>query len=416
MAFNGTKNFPKQDLVNFLEKSGVRFGPELNAYTSFDETVYMLQVPTDSPAVMQKGFQILEEWAHDVTFDDVEIDRERGVLVEEWRLGRGAGWRVMMKHIPLQLYKSRYADRIVIGKKEILESCPHDAVRRFYRDWYRPDLMAVLAVGDFDRKEIEVLIKKHFSDLKNPEAERERIKYPVPDHTETFVSIATDPELPNTSVGMIFRRDGEEERTAGDYRGQYILRQLCDGMVNARLQELLQKSNPPFIYAYSGDGRFIGEKRAYNLGASVKENSILEGLEAIMTEAYRVKQHGFTVTELERQKTEILRSMERMYKEREKTESSAHIGEYIRNFLVNETIPGIKVEYELFKQLLPGITLEEVNKLAEARLTPGNRVITISAPKKESVKVPTEAEVLAVLNSVSTKKLEPYVDKVSAQP
>ncbi len=416
MAFNGTKNFPKQDLVNFLEKSGVRFGPELNAYTSFDETVYMLQVPTDSPAVMQKGFQILEEWSHDVMFDDVEIDKERGVLVEEWRLGRGAAWRVMMKHIPLQLYKSRYADRIVIGKKEILESCPHDAVRRFYRDWYRPDLMAVLAVGDFDKKEIEVLIKKHFSDLKNPEAERERIKYPVPDHTETFVSIATDPELPNTSVGMIFKRDGEEERTVGDYRGQYILRQLCDGMLNARLQELLQKLNPPFVYPYSGDGRFTGEKRVYSLGASVKENSILEGLEAIITEAYRAKQHGFTATELERQKTEILRSMERMYKEREKTESSLHISEYIRNFLVNETIPGIEVEYELFKQFLPGITLEEVNKLAEVRLTPGNRVITISAPKKESVKVPTESEVLAVLNSVSTKKLDPYVDRVSAQP
>lgn len=415
MAFNGTKNFPKMDLVNYLEKSGVRFGPDLNAYTDFDETVYMLQVPTDSQDVMKKGFQILEEWAHDVTFDSTEIDKERGVIVEEWRLGRGAEWRVAMKHIPFELYKSRYADRITIGKKEIIESCPYDAIHRFYRDWYRPDLMAVLAVGDFDKKEIEKLIKDHFSNLKNPSKERERVKYPIPDNQETLVSIATDPELTRTSVDMIFKRGAHESRTVADYRKD-VISNLYDGMLNDRLQELLQNPNPPFIYAYSSDGRFYGDKQVYNLGAGVKENSILGGLETVVREAFRVKQHGFTQSELERQKLSSLRWMEEYYKERDKTESRIFISEYIRNFLVNEPIPGIEAEYDLYKELLPQITNEEVNKLAEERITADNRVIMISAPKKERVTIPTDAEVLTLVKKVNTEKLDPYIDKFSAEP
>ncbi|MGD0592035.1 MAG: insulinase family protein [Bacteroidota bacterium] len=415
MAFNGTKDFPKQDIINFLEKSGVRFGADLNAYTSFDETVYMLQVPTDSPEVMKTGFQILEEWAHDLSFDDKEIDKERGVVIEEWRLRRGAENRVAMKHIPIELYKSHYADRIPIGKKEILESCPHDALRKFYRDWYRPDLMAVFAVGDFDKKEIETLIKEHFSDLKNPQKERERNTYPVPDHKETLVSIVTDPELTRTSVEILFKRDIHDIHTAAEYR-DLIIGGLYDAMLNDRLSELLQRSNPPFIYAYSSDGRFVGEKQAYELGASVKENSILGGLEAVLTEAFRVKQHGFTATELERQKNENLRRMEKYYKERDKTESRQFIDEYLRNFLERETIPGIEVELAMYKQFLPGITVEEINKLAEERMTHGNRVITISAPQKESVKVPTKEEVLALINKITMEKFDLYIDKVSSKP
>jgi zinc protease len=415
MAFNGTKNFPKQDLVNFLEKSGVRFGPELNAYTSFDETVYMLQVPTDSPEVMKTGFQILQEWAQDLSFDDKEIDKERGVVIEEWRLRRGAENRVSMKHIPFELFKSHYADRLPIGKKEILESCPYDTLRKFYRDWYRPDLMAVFAVGDFNKQEIETLIKEHFSGLRNPQKERERNIYPVPDHKETLVSIVTDPELTRTSVEVLFKRDTRDTRTAREYK-DLIIGGLYDAMLNARLRELLQQSNPPFINSYSGDGRFIGKKQVYYLGASVKENSILSGLEAVVREAFRVKQHGFTLTELERQKAQSLREIEQAYSERDKTESGRIINEYLRNFLINETIPGIEVELKLFKQFIPEITLEEVNKLAEERMIQGNRVITISAPEKESIKVPTEGEVLAVINKATTEKFDPYIDKVSSKP
>jgi zinc protease len=415
MAFNGTKDFPKQSIIDFLEKSGVQFGPDLNAYTSFDETVYMMQVPTDSPEVLKKGFQILKEWAHDVTFDTTEINKERGVIVEEWRLGRGANWRIMMKHLPYELYKSRYADRLPIGKKEIIESCPPSAITRFYHDWYRPDLMAVLAVGDFDKTEIEKIIKQNFAGLKNPPNERKRPEYPIPDNSQTLVSIAPDPELTRTSVEMIFKRDEHVSRTVGDYRND-VKGYLYDGMLNDRLQELLQKPDPPFIYAYSGDGRFIGNKQAYTLGAAVKENSILGGFDAVLKEAFRVKDHGFTATELARQKISILRWMEENYRERDKTESRQLIDEYLRNFLIHEPIPGIEVEYNLYKEYLPGISLDEVDRLSAVRMTAGNRVITISAPEKATVKLPTDEEVLAVVNRVSEERLKPYVDKISSEP
>lgn len=415
MAFNGTKDFPKQALIDFLEKSGVRFGPELNAYTSFDETVYMLQVPTDSPDVMKKGFQILKEWAQDVTFDTSEINKERGVIVEEWRLGRGADWRIAMKHLPYELYKSRYADRLPIGKKEIIESCPPGAITKFYRDWYRPDLMAVLAVGDFDKSEIEKIIKENFAGLKNPSNERKRTEYPIPDNPQTLVSVATDPELTRTSVEMIFKRDEHVSRTVGDYRDD-VMGYLYDGMLNDRLRELLQKPNPPFIYAYSGDGRFIGDKQAYSLGAAVKETSILQGLEAVLKEAFRAKEHGFTATELARQKLSILRWMEENYKERDKTESRPLIDEYLRNFLIHEPVPGIEEEYNMYKAFLPGISLDEVDKLSAERMTAGNRVITISAPQKVTVKVSTNEEVLAVVGKVSEERLKPYVDRFSSEP
>jgi zinc protease len=415
MAFNGTKNFPKQDIINFLEMSGVRFGADLNAYTSFDETVYMMQVPTDSPNVLKKGFQILEEWSHDVSYNDKEIDKERGVVIEEWRLRRGADYRVSMKHIPIELYKSHYADRITIGKKEILESCPHDALRRFYRDWYRPDLMAVFAVGDFNKLEIEKLIKEHFSHLINPKKERERIQFPVPDNKETLVSIATDPELTRASVDVMFKRDTSRQRTAADYRTE-IISSIASAMLNERFQELLQKPDPPFIYAYNYDGRFIGPKQVYNLSAGVKENSILGGLEAMVTEVFRVKQHGFTETELERQKIQMLRGMEKIYKERNKTESRPFIDEYIRNFLNNEPIPGIEVELALYQQFLPGISLQDIDTQIREQITEGNRVVTVSAPQKDSVKVPTEAEVLSIMDKVSKEQLDPYIDKVNPEP
>ncbi len=415
MAFNGTKSFPKNEIINLLEKEGIRLGPDVNAYTSFDQTVYMLQIPTDSAALVEKAFRILEEWASAVSYDENEIDKERGVLVEEWRLGRGASMRVLDKHLPKLLYNSQYAKRFVIGKKEVLEGAPYETIRRFFRDWYRPELMAVVAVGDFDKATMEKLIKDHFSKLTNRKPARERTKYTVPDHAQALVSVATDKELPAASVQMIFKRDPEPERTAGDYR-KSILGQVYDGMFNKRLQERLQKPNPPFIFGGGGDGRWLGQKQAYSLFVQAKENSLLDGLDYILTEAYRVKQYGFTATELERQKSDQLRWIERLYKERDKTESRNYADEYLRNFLQEEPIPGIEVEFNLNKQFLPGITLEEINKLADIRMGSSSRVVTISAPEKAGVRVPTEAEVLSVLNSASTKKTDAYVDIVTTKP
>lgn len=415
MAFNGTKNFPKQEIVNFLEKTGMKFGPEVNAGTSFDQTVYMLQLPTDSLPIVAKGFQILREWAQNVAFDGTEIDKERGVIIEEWRLGRGAQMRILMQQLPFLLYNSQYAERFVIGKKEILESFAHETLRRYYRDWYRPNLMAVVAVGDFKSSEIEAFIKEHFSGLKNPVPERPRKEYPVPEHKETFVSIATDAELPMTMATIYFKRAAKDTYTAGDYRGE-IVERLYSSMLSARLAERTQKPNPPYVFAVNMDQRFLGNIQVNVLAAALKENSILDGIDALVTEAYRAKQHGFTATELERQKNQILSQFENSYKEREKRQSRALADEYVRNFLQKETIPGIEVEYEIVRQFLPGITLEEVNKLSSVLVRNESRVLTLALPKKESLKVPTEAEFLAAFTAASTKPHEPYVDKVSTKP
>ena len=415
MAFNGTKSFPRNEIINLLEKEGVRLGPDVNAYTSFDQTVYMLQIPTDSAQLVEKAFKILEEWASAVAYDEKEIDKERGVLVEEWRLGRGAYMRVLDKHIPKLFYNSQYAKRFVIGKKEVLENAPYETLRRFYRDWYRPELMAVVAVGDFDKAVMEGLIREHFSKLTSKKPARERTKYTLPDHTQPLASVATDKELPNAMAQVYFKRDAKEQRTAGDYRTS-ILNQIYDGMFNNRLRERMQQPNPPFIFAGAGDFLWIGEKQTYQLMAQVKENSILEGLDYLVTEAYRVKHHGFTASEFERQKKEQLRWIERLYKEREKTESRNYADEYIRHFLNKEPIPGIEVEFYLNTQFVPTVTLEEINELTEVRMGPGNRVAVVSVPEKEGVRVPTEADVIAVLNGASTKKTEPYVDKVSTKP
>lgn len=415
MAFNGTASFPKQELVNFLERSGVRFGPHLNAYTSFDETVYMIQVPTDSPAVMRKAFKILEEWAHAITLDETEIDKERGVVGEEWRLGRGASERISNKHNPFLFYKSRYAERLPIGKKEVIDTCSYETLRRFYRDWYRPDLMAVIAVGDFDKAEVEVLITEHFGALRNLQPERERKQFTLADHTETLVSIATDTELPFASVNAYFKRDAKEEKTVADYR-KNIVKNIHDGMLNARLRERLQQPNPPFVTASTGDFRFVGNTQAYGLFAGVKEDSIVLGLKAILDEAFRVKQHGFTQSELERRKKETLRFIEQAFRERDKTESRSYAQELIRHVLRKEPIPGMETEYTFYQQFVPEITLSEVNQLSSVRLTEGNRVITVSAPKKEGLVVPTEAEILSLISAAATATSSAYVDQVSSAP
>ncbi|HCA81834.1 MAG TPA: hypothetical protein DEP53_19050 [Bacteroidetes bacterium] len=415
MAFNGTEKFPKLEIINYLEKTGMKFGPEVNAGTSFDQTVYMLQLPTDSLPVVKKGFQILQEWAQHVAFEGSEIEKERGVIIEEWRLGRGAQMRILMQQLPFLLYNSQYAQRFVIGKKEILESFQHETLRRYYRDWYRPNLMAVVAVGDFNAKEMESWIKEHFSGLKNPVPERPRKEYPVPTHKETFVSIATDAELTMSMAQIIFKRPATDTYTAGDYRDEIVDR-LCGAMLSARYAERTQKPNPPYIFAAGMDQRFLGNVQITALVAALKENSVLDGIDALVTEAYRGKQHGFTATELERQKKQVLSQYENMFKEREKRQSRALADEYVRNFLQRETIPGIEVEYEVVRQFLPGIELGEVNKRIAERIRDEGRVITVALPKKESLKVPGEAEILATFHAASARQYEPYVDKVSTQP
>ncbi len=415
MAFNGTKNFEKHKLIEFMESIGMRFGPGLNAYTSFDETVYMLTIPTESPEVMETAFKILEDWSHALLLENEEIDKERGVIVEEWRLGRGAYARMRDKQFPILLKDSRYAERLVIGKKEIIENFKYKVLKRFYKDWYRPDMMAVLAVGDFDKSRVKELIETHFRALPKPKKPRPRQIFEIPDHKETLFAIATDKEATGTSVSVYHKHPLREMDTVGAYR-ERVVEGIYNGMLNQRFNELSQKPDPPFIYAYSSRGSFLRSKEAYTLSASVKEDGIERGLDTLLTESERVSRFGFTESELERQKLQDLRSIERAYAERDKTESYRYVSEYIRHFLTGEPIPGIEYEFELYKRFVPEITLEEVNTLGKEWLTEENRVIVVSAPEKEGLRIPSEEELLAVFDAVEGKEITAYVDTTPTEP
>jgi len=415
MAFNGTENFKKHKLIEFMESIGMRFGPGLNAYTSFDETVYMLTIPTESPEVMETAFKILEDWSHALLFENEEIDKERGVIVEEWRIGRGAYARMRDKQFPILLKGSRYAERLPIGKKEIIENFKYKVLKRFYKDWYRPDMMAVLAVGDFDKSRVKELIEKHFSALPKPKKPRPRQIFEIPDHKETLFAIATDKEATGTSVSVHHKHPLREMDTVGAYR-ERVVEGIYNSMLNQRFDELSQKPDPPFIYAYSSRGSFLRSKEAYTLSASVKEDGIERGLDTLLTESERVSRFGFTESELERQKLQNLRAIERAYAEREKTESYRYVSEYIRHFLTGEPIPGIEYEFELYKRFVPEVTLEEVNTLGKEWLTEENRVIMVSAPEKEGLHIPTEEELLAVFDAAGEKEITAYVDTTPIEP
>jgi zinc protease len=415
MAFDGTEHFKKHELINYLESIGMRFAADLNASTGFDETIYMLQIPTDADSIIQKAFQMLEDWSHAISFNDDEIERERKVIIEEWRLGRGADARIRDKQLPLLFRNSRYADRIPIGDVHTLETFKHDVLKRFYRDWYRPDLMAVIAVGDFDPKKIQQLVEHHFSHLTNPRMERRRVFYPVPDHADTVFAIASDSEATSSGFSIYYKHELLPQGRFGDYRRQ-IVEALYSGLLNQRLSEIAQKPDPPFLYAYSSNGPLVRTKEAYTLSAAVKENGIVQGMATILTEALRARQYDFTSTELARQKEAFLNSMENAFKERDKTESDSYAEEYVRNLLTDEPIPGIAFEYELYKAYIPEIRLEEIKQIANQFITNKNIVIAVDQPEKSGIIPPTASELGAVLDSINHIKIQTYLDTVSDKP
>ncbi|HCN25151.1 MAG TPA: insulinase family protein [Candidatus Marinimicrobia bacterium] len=415
MAFNGTKHFEKQELVDYLESIGTKFGPDLNAHTSFDETVYKLQVPSDSTDYILSGLQILEDWAHGLLFDENEIDKERGVVTEEWRTRQGAGARMWNKVVPILFNNSQYAKRLPIGQIAVIDTAHYETIKKFYQDWYRPDLMALIAVGDFDSNWIEELIKTYFSRIPVKNNPRERIVYPVPDHQETLIAIATDPEASGTRISINYKHPLARQYTEEDYRNT-IIQNLYTGMLNKRLEELTKLSDPPMMYGYSYFRNMTLSKASYVLGAAVREDRIHTGLATLLIEAERVRRHGFTSTELERQKMEVLRRIEKSYDERDKTESKTYVREYVRNFLEEEPISGIEYELELYKRFIPEIAIEEINNLAKKWVTDHNRVVTVYAPEKEGLTIPTEDELLAVFSEIKSIEIEPYMDKVSDEP
>ena len=415
MAFNGTTNFEKQALVEYLESIGMRFGPDINAYTRADETVYMLQLPTDSAGVMDTGFQILRDWAGNVTFEPEEVEKERGVVIEEWRLRRGGPTRIRDRQRPVLLHESRYAERLTIGTLESLEGFDPARAIQFYRDWYRPSLMTLIAVGDFDAPAIQAQIESLFADLEEPTSPRERKFYDVPNHDETLYSIESDPEAGFAVVRINYKHARGDEGSPEEYI-ESTRRSLFASMLNQRLSELTQDADPPFVFAGGGDGMLVRTKASFRLSAGVKDGYYLRALRVILQEAERVRRFGFTKTEFDRARLARMRRMEVAYNERENERSRTLAAEYIRHTLAGEWVPGITGEFRFLQEILPTITLDQVNSLVPVLMTTTNQVISISGPGGDDQPMPTLSEVKAVFDAIYSVELTPYEDETLDAP
>jgi len=412
MNFNGTTHFEKNELVDYLQGIGVKFGADLNAYTSFDETVYILPIPSDDPEKLEKGFTILEDWAHGALLETEAINDERGVVLEESRNGKGAGDRMNKVTIPTQFYGSKYADRLPIGKDEILKNFNPEVLKRFYNDWYRPDLMAVVAVGDLDPAILEQKIKDHFSGIEPNEDPRERPVFGLPNHKDTKVAVAQDPEATFASINVSYKDTFETEptTTVGDYRDD-LVNGLFSFMINNRLQELTQKPNPPFIFASSSYGGTVAKnKNAYSSFAGSAPDGQLAALKAILEENQRVKLYGFGEAELERAKAAYKSSYESYYANRDKMESGRIVGQYVQTYLDGGAAPSVEWSYEKTMELLPTIKVEETNAKIQKYIHDDNRTIVFTGPTTENK--PTEEQILKVVNEVASAKVAPYEDAV----
>jgi len=407
MAFNGTKNFPKQELVTVLESFGMRFGAHVNASTGFDNTNYFLVIPTDREEIVDTAFQILEDWAHNVSLEAEEIDKERGVVIEEWRIGLGAGSRVRDQQLPVLFEGSRYAERLPIGDIEVLREFDHEALRRYYRDWYRPDLMGVIAVGDFDADAIEQKIREHFAGLvPAPDDARPRVYEQLEEAEGTRFAITTDPEATLSTVEFYQFQPLRRQAYHGSYR-RSMIEGLFVRMFNRRLAEQAQAPNPPFLGAGASQDIFVPSSEAFVMGAGVPDGGVAVGLRAIFAELERVARYGFTETELNREKSQLMRIFENIYTDQEVQD---------RAFLEGESTPGIDYEWALYQRFMPGIELDEVNRVGQEWLLDDDRVVLVTTPDKPGLVLPTEEQLLAAMDLGDTEWLRPYIDTTVDRP
>ena len=414
MAFNGIEGFPSNSVVDHLRSKGVVFGADLNAYTSFDETVYMIPMPTDDPGNIDLGLKILRGWAAGLLYDNKEIDEERGVIIEEYRLGLGASDRMRKEYWPILMKDSRYADRMPIGKLDILQTFDYQVIKDFYKDWYRPDLQAVIVVGDIDVKVVEEKIKTMFGNIPAKQNPKKKEIYGIAPNKQPLVAVCTDPEATGSQVMLIRKHQHSAMKTIGDFRQQLCI-DLYNTMYDARFEEMTQDPKCPFIAASAGYGDFIGNTDMYGSNAMAKENRINDAVTVLMQEDYRVLKHGFLQTELDRAKEELLERYDKAAKEVDKTESAKFASQYINNFLRQDPIPGAKRENNFAKKLMENITLDEINALAKGWVTDDNMVAIITAPEKEGVKVPSKEEIFSILNDKSLANVQPYVDTYKDQ-
>jgi len=416
MAFNGTKRFPKQELVNYLESIGLKFGPDLNAFTSFDMTVYMLQVPSDEKDKFDTGLMILEDWAHNISMDNEEIDKERGVVLEELRIGKGARERMLNKKLPVYLKDSKYANRLPIGKEEILKTFDYSSAKDFYKDWYRPELMAIVAIGDFNGDEVVNQIKTQFSKIPKAENPKDRKEFSVPLHNYTSYLVTEDPEATSSSVGISYKfPKSKVENTVDDFKNSALINMMTE-MFNHRLSELTQNPNSSLIYGYNYRGSWVRTIDGFNVGAGVKPGMVLNGLNEILTELERIKQFGFTETEFERQKKSFLKSIDTQFNEKDKQDSDRLRWEFLDLFFENKIIVGIEKEFKLAQQIIPKLKVSDLNTYIEQIKESNCRVITADCPEKEGIINPTKDELKQVDLSVEKQQIYPYEDKVIDSP
>ncbi len=426
MAFNGIKGYPHNTMIQKLQEHGVEFGRDINAYTSFDQTVYYVNMPSNDPEMVKMGIEILDGWAGNILFDQKEIESERGVIHEEWRGGVGHGDRLRKKTWPIMLKGSLYADRLPIGKEEVIMHFERQSIVDFFNDWYRPDLQAIVIVGDLDGfeyaglkgdKAMEQKVKDVFSTHQFLGKEKlPRLSYAIPDNKEPLIAIATDKEATSATLEIFWKHKKGVNGTVGAYRAM-LVRSLIGMMINERFRDVTEKPTAPMMYANGGYSGFLGrEIDVFEVGASPKENRIEETAQLLLQLVKQIDDHGFLQAELERQKEDLLSTYTKLAKEENKTQSNSLADEYTNHYLDNEPCPGIRQEWKYAKEFIPEITLEECNALVKTWITDENIVFYLTAPEKDGFKVPTEAEALAIIKNIKNIKTEPWVDNFKDEP
>jgi zinc protease len=415
MAFNGTKKYPKNKLVSYLQKIGMRFGPDLNAYTSFDETVYMLQVPADQEDLVKNGIEILSEWAHNVTLEDEEINKERGVVIEEWRGGKGAQERIQNKQLPIIFDNSRYASRLPIGTEESLKNFNPDAVRRFYKTWYRPDLQAVIVVGDVDVEKVESFIKQFFAPIPAASTLKPRGAYSIPDYAKNQFQVSTDPELPYSMVQLLQAYTPKNPALVSTFQNT-LLRSIYDSILQERLTEYTKKPNPPFVAGFSTGQNIARTKTIGILAAAVTQGTVENAFKTLLTERYRVYKHGFLASELDRAKAKLLNQYESAVREVGKTDSRALMAKLVAHYLSNAAVPTAQWELEQVKSFFENLDVAAINAYAKSKNPQDGQAFMVSMPQKDGLTPPTEDDLKAFLAQIEASDIAPYTEEVSTEP
>ena len=414
MAFNGSANFPPGQVFSYFESVGAQLGPHVNASTSFDQTIYMLDLPTDRPEVMDRGLTALADFGGGLTLDPGQVEKERGIVIEEWRRGLGAGSRIRDRQMPALFYQSKYAERMPIGKPEIIRTAPPSELRAFYDAWYRPDRMVVIAIGDLDPTRVEDSIRAIFGPLKARGPALPEPDMRVPPHRELLVNITADPEVTQSSVQLTMKRQSEGDQRVRDYR-RMIIEQLFAGMFNDRFSALTRRADAKFLSANVGGGPLNRETHTFTLVARAREGAVPDALSALVVEAKRVREHGFTAGELDRAKSDILAQFQRSYNERDKSDSGSFAAEYLRHFFTDEVIPGIEYEYALVQWALPTITLGDMAAAAKTHLGEENRVVLVVVPEKPDTPAPAEASIRSALSSAERVAVMPWSDTTTTR-